>query len=58
MYDENPGEIDFGSSQRGFELWAVDCIQNTMFKMSSVVLLFYIFTFICFNITYILYLEE
>ena len=53
MYDENPG-----SSQRGFELWAVDCIQNTVFKMSSVVLLVYIFTFICFNITYILYLEE
>ena len=24
-YDGNPGEIDFGSSQRGFELSGVDC---------------------------------
>ena len=26
MYDGNPGEIDFGSSQQGFELSGVDCI--------------------------------
>ena len=25
MYDGNPGEIDFGSSSRGFELSGVDC---------------------------------
>ena len=28
MYDGNPGEIDFGSSQRGFELSGVDCIEQ------------------------------
>ena len=25
MYEENPGEIDFGSSKQGFELSGVNC---------------------------------
>ena len=28
MYAGNPGEIDFGSSQRGFELSGVDCMSE------------------------------
>ena len=34
MYDGNPREIDFGSSQRGFELSGVDCSYASVLSMT------------------------
>ena len=32
MYEEIPGEIDFGSSYRGFELSGVDCTEISIWE--------------------------